>query len=203
MKLPRSPILMMIAQIEEAVEFKVWQAIQGGLDMVILRAKNEDLALIKSTVSIMRTALGAKFPIMVNAGDRPPKIAQSSGFHFPEAAMKEELIVPKGKGLGISVHSAISAKRAEQLNPDYLLAGTIFATASHKGEKPGGIEHLRAICQATTVPVIAIGGITPGNAGECVKAGAIGIAALSPFKGAGREALAKAYKEAMRDFMRQ
>lgn len=221
LKLPQSPILVMIAQIEEAVEFKVWQAIQGGLDMAILRAKDADLESIRSTLSSMRTALGATFPIMVNAGDRLPKFAQASGYHLPEASMSDEVVrhgleklgwkigasmpgaspsSPKKqalKGLGISVHSVEAAREAEKLSPDYLLVGTIFATASHKGEKPGGLEHLRAICQATKVPVIAIGGITPANAGECIQAGAVGVAALSPFKGAGREALAKAYKEAM------
>jgi thiamine-phosphate diphosphorylase len=205
----------MIAQLEPAVEFKVWQAIQGGLDMVILRAKEENLESIKTTLSIMRTALGADFPIVVNAGDRLPKFAQSNGYHLPESALgnrqtRFELSKsawkfatgPKkdkdGKVLGISVHSVESAVEAAKESPDYLLAGTIFASASHKGEKGAGIEHLRAICEATKVPVIAIGGITPQNAGECIKAGAIGVAALSPFKGAGREALAKAYKEGMK-----
>jgi thiamine-phosphate diphosphorylase len=201
----------MIAQIEPAVEFKVWQAIQGGLDMVILRAKDADLELIRSTLSTMRTALGNEFPIMINAGNRLPRFAQASGFHLPEAALADKVVkqglgkwklgpepkTAKGKALGISVHSVEAARAAEKLFADYLLVGTIFDTPSHKGEKAGGVEHLRAICKATAVPVIAIGGITPQDAGECINAGAIGIAAMSPFHGAGRQALAKAYKEAM------
>jgi thiamine-phosphate diphosphorylase len=214
MKLPTAPVLVMIAQIEPAVEFKVWQAIQGGLDIVILRAKEVDLESIRSTLSNMRTSLGNEFPIIVNAGNRLPKFAQSTGYHLPELALRDEIVrhgleklgwklgvEPKasitGKGLGISVHSVQAAQEAEKLHPDYLLVGTIFDTPSHKGEKAGGIEHLREICKATSVPVIAIGGITPENAGECIKAGAIGVAAMSPFHGAGRQALAKAYKEAM------
>ncbi len=223
MKLPQKPILVMIAQIEPAVEFKVWQAIQGGLDMVILRAKEDDLESIRSTLSNMRTSLGNEFPIMVNAGSRLPKFAQATGYHLPEAAMSDDVVrhglekmgrklsapadatAPAAarkvdapsKGLGISVHSVEGAKEAEKFFPDYLLAGTVFETSSHKGEKPGGLDQLKTICEATPIPVIAIGGITPQNAGDCIKAGAVGVAALSPFKGAGREALAKAYKEAM------
>lgn len=214
MKLPTAPILVMIAQIEPAVEFKVWQAIQGGLDMVILRAKEDNLDLIRTTLSNMRTSLGNEFPIMVNAGNRIPKFAQSTGYHLPEASMQDEVArstlekigwkigqepkaASKGKGLGISVHSVEAARDAENFFSDYLLVGTIFDSFSHKGEKGAGIEHLAAICRATLIPVIAIGGITPANAGECIRAGAVGVAALSPFKGAGREALAKAYKEAM------
>lgn len=223
MKLPAKPILVMIAHIEPAVEFKVWQAIQGGLDMVILRAKDDDLESIRSTLSNMRTSLGNEFPIMVNAGIRLPKFAQATGYHLPEDAMRDEVVQhglekmgwrlsapppeesktaaakinTPSKGLGISVHSVEAAKGAEKFFPDYILVGTVFETASHKGEKAGGLDHLKAICQATPIPVFAIGGITPENAGDCIKAGATGVAALAPFKGAGREALAKAYKEAM------
>jgi len=221
MKLPPKPLLVMIAHVEPAVEFKVWQAIQGGLDMVILRAKQDDLESIRSTLSNMRTSLGNEFPIMVNAGNRLPKFAQASGYHLPEVAMRDEImrhglekmgwklsappdqpdaakkLNAPNKMLGISVHSVEAAKEAEKFYPDYLLVGTVFQSASHKGEKPGGLDHLKAICQATVIPVIAIGGITPGNAADCIRAGAVGVAALSPFKGAGREALAKAYKEAM------
>jgi thiamine monophosphate synthase len=209
----------MIAEIEPAVEFKVWQAIQGGLDMVILRAKDADLESIRSTLSIMRTSLGNEFPIIVNAGNRWPKFAQASGYHLPEAAMTDEVVHSameragwkigtadgerrkvsvKTRGLGISVHSAEAAHAADALGPDYLLAGTIFPSLSHKDGKSGGLEHLRVICEATVTPVIAIGGITPSNASDCIKAGAAGVAALSPFRGAGREALAKAYKETMK-----
>lgn len=214
MKLPLAPILIMVAEPQPALEFKVWQAIQGGLDMLILRAKEADLETIRDTLSNMRTSLGNEFPILVNAGPRLPRFAQSSGYHLPEVAMKDEIVchgleklgwklgvepkaAAKGKGLGISVHSPQAAKEAEKLYPDYLLAGTIFPTRSHPGETPAVLDGLEAICKATALPVIAIGGITPENAGECIKAGAAGVAAMSPFKGAGREPLAKAYKEAM------
>lgn len=205
----------MVAEIEPALEFKVWQAVQGGLDMLILRAKESDLESIRSALSNLRTALGAAFPLVVNAGCRLPKFAQASGYHLPEEALSDKVVrhslekhavngsaVPKpvsGKGrlFGISVHSAETARQAEELSPDYLLAGTIFATPSHPGEVAGGLEHLREICETTKLPVIAIGGITPENAGDCIEAGAYGVASLSPFKGGGREALAKSYKKAM------
>lgn len=189
----------MVAEIQPAIEFKTWQAIQGGLDMLILRAKDADLDDIRTALASMRTA-GIKIPIVINAGNRKPRLAQADGLHYPEAALAGSAGVrfASHKGLlGFSVHSPEAAKAAEKLGADYVLAGTVFETSSHPGQKPGGLDHLKAICQATTIPVIAIGGITPENAKSCIQAGAYGVAALSPFKGAGREALAKAYKEAM------
>ena len=210
MNLPPKPLLVMIAEIQPAIEFKTWQAIQGGLDMLILRAKDADLEAIRGALSNLRTALGPGFPIVVNAGNRLPRFAQASGNHFPETSLQDQTIKsslekrtlgigsPGSKLIGFSVHSPEAAKAAENLGADYVLAGTVFETDSHPGQQPGGLDHLRAICQATTLPVIAIGGITPENAKSCIQAGAYGVAALSPFKGGGREALAKAYKEAMR-----
>ena len=200
----------MIAEIQPAVEFRAWQAIQGGLDMILLRAKDEDLDAIRRTLSNIRTSVGISIPIVVNAGNRMPRFAEASGYHLPEAALQDPVIRQKlenkswkmkasdSKLLGVSVHSSQSAKAAEKLGADYVLAGTIFETRSHPGQPAGGLDLLKDICAATVLPVVAIGGITPENARSCIEAGAYGVAALSPFRTGGREPLAKAYKEAMR-----
>ena len=41
-----------------------------------------------------------------------------------------------------------------------------------------GLEGLRAICSAATVPVVAIGGIDASNAADCIRAGAAGVAVI-------------------------
>ena len=113
MKLPQAPILVMVATIEPALEFKVWQAIQGGLDMVILRAKEENLESIKNSLSILRTALGNEFPIMVNGGNRLPKFAQASGYHLPEASMSDEVVKHNLEKLGWKIGQEPWRKRLE------------------------------------------------------------------------------------------
>ncbi|MEA2551945.1 MAG: hypothetical protein QOJ65_121, partial [Fimbriimonadaceae bacterium] len=192
-----------------ALEFKVWGAIQGGVDMLLLRAKDADLDSIRATLTRLRTALGPSFPIIVNAGGRLPRLAQASGFHLPEDSVvsspkaqiekgQPDPATRKDKLLGISVHSPEAARAAEALHPDYLLAGTIFSTDSHPRQPAGGIEHLKAICSTTDIPVIAIGGIKPENALACIEAGAYGVAAMSPFQGAERQQMAKAFKAALK-----
>jgi thiamine-phosphate pyrophosphorylase len=78
------------------------------------------------------------------------------------------------------VHRAAEASAAA--GADYLIAGTVFSSPS----KPGaveliGIDGLRAIVRATTVPVLAIGGITPDRIAAVLDAGAAGIAAIGLF----------------------
>jgi thiamine-phosphate diphosphorylase len=76
------------------------------------------------------------------------------------------------------VHSPEAARRAESARADFLVAGTIFDAGSKNA--PGqGIEHLRAIANATTLPVLAIGGITPERVQTCIEAGASGVAVVS------------------------
>lgn len=81
--------------------------------------------------------------------------------------------------VGVSVHSAREAKTAAENGADYIIAGHIFATDCKKGLPPRGVDFLRDICGCVNVPVYAIGGITPDNAGLCVKAGAAGVCVMS------------------------
>ena len=80
--------------------------------------------------------------------------------------------------VGASVHSADEAVEAEGLGADYLIAGHVFATAC-KPSEPRGIPFLREVCSSVSIPVYAIGGVTPGNIAEVMSAGAAGAAAMS------------------------
>jgi len=79
--------------------------------------------------------------------------------------------------IGCSVHSLVDARAAIDGGADYLLLGSIFETPTHPGATPLGLEQLEAVA-ALGCPVIAIGGITPDNAGAVQEAGAWGVAAI-------------------------
>jgi thiamine-phosphate pyrophosphorylase len=109
------------------------------------------------------------------------------------AAVRERLressrlaLGPSGDFLiGASCHSLEGAKAAARDGADYVFFGPVFATPSKvQFGEPQGLKNLAAVCDAAAVPVIAIGGITLENAGECVVAGARGIAAIRLFQDA-------------------
>jgi thiamine-phosphate diphosphorylase len=79
--------------------------------------------------------------------------------------------------LGASVHTAAGAIDAAAEGADFVIAGTIWQTASHPGRKGAGLELIREIAKSD-VPVIAIGGVTPARAVEARQAGASGIAVI-------------------------
>lgn len=79
--------------------------------------------------------------------------------------------------LGVSVHSPAEAKAAEREGADWVIAGHVFETPTHPGHG-GGPPFVAAIAAATTLPLIAIGGITPETVPAVRAAGAHGIAVI-------------------------
>jgi thiamine-phosphate pyrophosphorylase len=80
--------------------------------------------------------------------------------------------------LGLSA-STLEEARAADSEADYIGVGPIWETPSKTDADPAiGLEGLRAICDATTNPVIAIGGIDAANTAECIRAGAVGVAVI-------------------------
>ena len=60
----------------------------------------------------------------------------------------------------------------------FTLGVTIPAPTKPDADPAIGLDGLAEICEAVSVPVIAIGGIDAGNARECVEAGAFGVAVV-------------------------
>ncbi|QBD76655.1 thiamine phosphate synthase [Ktedonosporobacter rubrisoli] len=82
--------------------------------------------------------------------------------------------------LGASIHTTREALQATADGVDFLLAGTIFPSASHPGDLPAGPALLRSIRDCVpNLPLLAIGGITHLNAKQAIEAGASGIAVIS------------------------
>lgn len=81
--------------------------------------------------------------------------------------------------IGVSTHSLEELEKAESLGASYVFAGHVFATDCKKGAPPRGLEFLEAMCEHTTLPVYAIGGIQKENADSCMKTGAKGVCIMS------------------------
>ena len=79
--------------------------------------------------------------------------------------------------VGASVHT-VDETRAAAPDVSWLVAGHVFATPSHDGEPGRGLSFLGDICAASTVPVIAIGGVHPNDVAGLVAQGAFGIAVI-------------------------
>jgi len=139
---------------------------------------------------------------IVNARSFDHLPAGAGGVHLPEHSISiAEARRQYGANIliGRSIHNIDSALQAEIDGANYIVAGTIFASNSHPGETPAGLDFLREVCASVTIPVIAIGGITPQNTPDCLAAGAAGVAVLSPIMRAkDPKRVAEMYCEALR-----
>jgi thiamine-phosphate pyrophosphorylase len=103
------------------------------------------------------------------------------GFHFPEGlTFPHELRARFPKLLvGMSTHSPAAAVAAAAEGASLITFGPVFETPSKKiyGE-PQGLDALAKVASSVSVPVFAIGGVTPENTADCIAAGAHGVAAV-------------------------
>jgi len=153
----------------------IYQLREKGLDAGALETLCRQLSpIIEDSGSIF--AVNERFDIAL--------ISKATGVHLPEASCPPDAVKKAAPSLiaGQSVHSADAAQAATNAGLDYLLFGPVFSTPSKEPfGPPQGIERLREVCLATSLPVFAVGGITPERAPSCIECGAWGVAAMRPF----------------------
>ncbi|HYM21853.1 MAG TPA: thiamine phosphate synthase [Vicinamibacterales bacterium] len=163
-------------------------AAAAGVDLIQVRERDLDgrtlAALVRAVLSEVNAA-GGRSAARVVVNDRVD-IALACGAHgvhlrsdsIDAAAVRT--MAPSGFLVGRSVHAPAAARSAGPV--DYLVAGTVFRSASKDDRAPLlGIEGLSAIVRASGAPVLAIGGITAERLTEIAASGAAGIAAIGLF----------------------
>ena len=68
---------------------------------------------------------------------------------------------------------------AEKTGADYLGVGAVFSTATKQDAASVPLETVREICQAVSIPVVAIGGISADNILSLQNSGVVGAAIVS------------------------
>jgi thiamine-phosphate pyrophosphorylase len=86
-------------------------------------------------------------------------------------------ILGDGPLVGVSVGSTAEIWDAARGGADFVLAGSVYATATHPGREGIGLEGLGEMTRLG-VPTVAIGGVTPERVAEVRAAGARGVAAI-------------------------
>ncbi len=159
-------------------------ALAGGATILQLRDKAATtrrlLGMAARTLAITRRA---GLPLIINDRVDVTLAVDADGVHVgPDdvpVAVARRLLGPN-KVVGASAGTVAEAQVAERDGADYLGVGNVFGTSSKPDAgSPIGIEGLRRIAHAVRIPVVAIGGITPANALDAIRAGAAGVALIS------------------------
>jgi len=178
--------------------------IQSYVTAIHIREKTKPMKeVLRGLQTLLEAGVSPK-RIYINGYPSLAIAAKLGGAHLPGSSPPLAAIREICLGYirtGISIHSAEEAWLREQEGADYLMFGHIFATDSKQGLPPRGIEQLREVTGKVKVPVIAIGGISPGRVRTVLEAGASGIAVMSGiWEAQDPQQAAKAYADEMRRY---
>jgi len=162
--------------------------LEGGVDVLQLREKSLDGGELLARARTLRE-LTERFSALLIVNDRPDVavLAGADGVHLGQSDLPPEEVrglVGPDAIIGLSTHTAEQAAGAEARGADYVGVGPVFPTDTKGYREGGGPELVARLCAATRLPTVAIGGITPENAGSIVAAGAQAVAACAALCGA-------------------
>jgi thiamine-phosphate pyrophosphorylase len=165
------------------------EAIAAGVDLVQVRERDLDAAVLVAFVrGLVRRAAGTTTRVVVNERTDVAIASGADGVHLRSDGPPADRLRALAPGdewiVGRSCHAVDAARVAS--GADYVLFGTVFGTASKPGAPASGLDALARWCASTSVPVVAIGGLTPERADACAAAGAAGVAAIGAFLPEGR-----------------
>ena len=172
---------------DETLYDQVKKALDGGATFVQLREKNLDRAdFLAEALEIQKLCREYGVPFVINDEVSIAKDIDADGVHVGQSdmeAMDVRKILGPDKILGVSAQTVEQAIIAEKHGADYLGVGAVFATGSKDDADDVSHETLKAICEAVSIPVIAIGGITKDNVSELAGSGICGVAVISAIFG--------------------
>ncbi len=157
------------------------QAVDGGVHVVQLREKDLSSRELYELAITLHAVLRGRALLLVNDRVDVALAAGADGVHLPERSLPGRAvreIAGDACIVGRSVHSVEAAVQAERDGADFVEVGAVYETASKPGMAPAGVELVRAVAEAVRLPVIAVGGVSAGNVGDVVRAGADGVAVI-------------------------
>jgi thiamine-phosphate pyrophosphorylase len=157
--------------------------VAAGCTLIQYRNKSGNARQMLDEARELRALLGEGVTLIMNDRADLCLAAGFDGLHvgqddlLPESARR---IIGPDRWLGVSTHNPEQLALADQTSADYLAIGPVFATSSKANPDPVvGLEGVRRARELTRKPLVAIGGITRGNARSVIEAGADAVAVIS------------------------
>ncbi|HLF76867.1 MAG TPA: thiamine phosphate synthase [Dehalococcoidia bacterium] len=202
------PVLCLVVSKADAkdgdLEKLVSEAVAGGVDMVQLRDHSLPAGELLELARNLKRITRGKALLVINDRVDVAEAAEADGVQIPENGLPTRTvrsIMGRYVVLGRSVHTVDAAHQAGSDGAEFVIAGTIYKSPSKPDVKPVGAGLIAGITKDSSLPVLAIGGVTADKVEELIQAGASGVAVVSAITKAddpkaAAEALNKALKEA-------
>lgn len=161
----------------------VEEVLKGGATFLQLREKELDQATILAEAREIQ-AIAARYhvPFVINDSVDIALACDADGVHVGQTDLMGRdvrALIGPDKILGITANTVELAVAAERAGADYIGAGAVFGTTTKQNAKNLSLDTLKAICQAVSIPVVAIGGINAHNLPQLAGTGAAGAAVVS------------------------
>ncbi|MFC2001278.1 thiamine phosphate synthase [Chloroflexota bacterium] len=164
------------------------QAIGGGATTIQLRDKVSSKKKLLPIARQLRDLCGEQdILFIVNDYLDLALAVDADGLHLGQDDLPLKVarrLLPMDKVLGGSVCTVEQATAAQSEGADYIAINSMYPTASKEDVEVVGLEGLRQVRQAITLPLVALGGINKENVTEVLAAGADSVAVISAVLGA-------------------
>lgn len=165
------------------LEQQVEQAIKGGATLIQLREKELSYtAFLEQAIQLKKVTDKYHIPLIINDNVDVAKAVNAEGVHVGQKDMEAGAVRQKlgeNKIIGVSVQTVEQALMAQKQGADYLGVGAVFSTSTKLDASEVSFETLQKICDAVSIPVVAIGGINAQNIMQLKNSGINGVAVVS------------------------
>ena len=160
-------------------------ALEGGMTYVQMREKGDPMTedeLLTEALALKALCEEYGVPFVIDDDVELAKKCGADGVHVGQsdmACVEARKALGERKVVGVSAQTVKQAVQAEKDGADYLGVGAVFPTGSKDDADDVSHDTVKAICEAVSIPVIAIGGISKDNVGQLAGLGLDGIAVIS------------------------
>jgi len=160
------------------------KALKGGAAMIQLRHKSASSSqLFLWAIAIRERCQHYNALCIINDRVDIAMASNADGVHLGQQDMPAAVarkLLGNQRIIGVSTSSIEEALQAEKDGADYIGFGHIYPTSSKmKSNPPLGVEMLRQVTAISSLPIIAIGGVSSENAASLISYGASGVAVIS------------------------
>ncbi len=169
---------------KKPVKETVKGALEGGVKLVQYREKEFPAKkMVEEAKELKRLCTGHGALFLVNDRVDVALASGADGVHLGQEDMElreARKILGENKVIGVTAHNAAEAREAEESGADYVSASPVFETATKEDAgRAGGIELLKEVKNAVSIPVTAIGGINEENLSLVLEAGVKKVSMIS------------------------
>lgn len=162
---------------------QVRECLEGGATILQIREKNlpED-EFLEEAKEIQAICKEFKIPFIVNDNINIAAEIKADGVHVGQEDMDAKKVrdmFGENAILGVSASTVEEALKAEKDGADYLGVGAVFPTSTKGDADSVTFETLKEICEAVSIPVVAIGGISADNLLKLKGSGIDGVSVIS------------------------